>query len=155
MDDNIIWYPVSDEVLMEGAVRGAHLRSYQGVGKLDTSICINCGGLTLDYIKENPKQDYNRGSIVCICDYGKVKENEISKRNMAIYLAYFVGELRKKKKEKSLSFLPKIDNKKRDNNINFGSKRSAFHSYNVNSHKKIANSIEKKMINILIGKNNQ
>jgi len=143
---------VSDEVLMEGAVRGAHLRSYHGVGKLETSICIKCGGLTLDYIKENPNQDYNRGSIVCICDYGKVKESEISKRNMAIYLAYFVGELRKKKKEKCLIFLPKINEKKRDDDINFGSNKSAFHSYVVNTHKKIANSIEKKMINILIGK---
>ena len=152
MGDNIIWYPVSDEVLMEGAVRGAHLRSYCGIGKLETSICIKCGGLTLDYIKENPKQDYNIDSVVCICDYGKIKDNEISKRNMAIYLAYFVGELRKKKKEKCLIFLPKINEKKMDN-INFGSKRSAFKSYNISAHRKIANSIEKRMINILIGKN--
>ena len=151
MCENIRWYPVSDDVLMEGAVRGAHLKTYYGNQMLETSICCVCGGLTLDYIKDNPKKNYNSNSVVCICDYGKIKDTETSRRNMAIYLSYFVGELRKNRKNKNSTFLPKIEHKVCNNN--FASKKSAFKSFDkIITHKKIGDCIEKKMINILIGK---
>ena len=147
------WYPVDSFVMREGAMRGAYLMNCVRRRLESKNICGKCGGLTVDYIRYNPDKNYNNNSVVCICRYGKVRENEVERRDMGIYISHFIGELRHQEKGgKMPKFWPKIELQVKEVDLTIGSKGSAFKPYgSMITLGKVANDVERDMVNILIG----
>ena len=144
---DISWYPVNGAVLTYAAKIGSRYRRRV----ICNNICFKCGGITVDFIRDNTHIRYNDDTIVCVCRYGKRKLEEMHRRKMGVNIVRFLGGLRNQVKGlKMPRYWPTINIPERK--INFGNAISAFSPYRDKlTLDKIAGYIEKNMIEILVG----
>ena len=101
------WLPLTEESIEKAVERGKQFKRVHR-GEVDSPyICESCGGLTSNFFKNNKSTDFQE-NLFCECDKGVVVIDE--KREWAINISQFIGELRYQNKNGRMPYYwPKIN----------------------------------------------